>query len=88
MCRWDLSQKMYSEDAIFYHPLFVVKGKENIFGAHMFWASINRKTDARVKRIGLFLGMLTQLNLVVCIAVRQCAKSKLDTLQEFIFVRN
>ena len=44
---------MYSEEAIFYHPLFVVKGKENIFGAHMFWASINRKTDARVKRIGI-----------------------------------
>lgn len=51
--KWDLSQKMYSEEAIFYHPLFVVKGKENIFGAHMFWASINRKTDARVKRIVL-----------------------------------
>lgn len=44
---------MYSEDAEFWHPLFVVKGKERIFGAHMFWSCINRKTSAKVKRIGI-----------------------------------
>lgn len=44
---------MYSEEATFWHPLFIVQGKENIFGAHMFWASINRKTSANVRRIGL-----------------------------------
>ncbi len=43
---------MYSEEAEFWHPLFIVKGKENIFGAHMFWSFINRKTNAKVKRIG------------------------------------
>ena len=46
---------MYSDNAEFWHPLFVVKGKENIFGAHMFWSFINRKTNARVKRIGRHL---------------------------------
>lgn len=46
---------MYSDDAEFWHPLFVVKGKENIFGAHMFWSFINRKTHARVKRLGVHL---------------------------------
>ena len=51
-CRWDYSQTMYSEDAEFWHPLFIVRGKENIFGAHMFWSFINRKTNAKVKRIG------------------------------------
>jgi hypothetical protein len=43
---------MYSEEAEFWHPLFIVRGKENIFGAHMFWSFINRKTNAKVKRIG------------------------------------
>ena len=54
-CRWDHSQKMYSDDAEFWHPLFIVKGRDNIFGAHMFWSFINRKTNARVKRIGRLL---------------------------------
>ena len=53
LCRWDWSQRMYSDDAEFRHPLFVVKGKENIFGAHMFWSLINRKTAAHVKRVGM-----------------------------------
>ena len=44
---------MYSEDAEFWHPLFIVKGKRNIFGAHMFWASINRRTKAHIQRIGI-----------------------------------
>lgn len=48
---------MYSDDAEFWHPLFMVKGRDNIFGAHMFWAIINRKTHARVKRIGMLLAV-------------------------------
>lgn len=51
--KWDCSQQMYSEEAEFWHPLFIVKGKENIFGAHMFWSFINRRTNAKVKRIVL-----------------------------------
>ncbi|KAL3150047.1 hypothetical protein ABBQ38_013397 [Trebouxia sp. C0009 RCD-2024] len=51
--KWEHTQKMYSENAEFWHPLFIVKGRENIFGAHMFWSCINRKTNARVKRIVL-----------------------------------
>ena len=50
--RWEQAQKMYSETAEFWHPLFMVQGRNNIFGAHMFWSCINRKTNARVKRIG------------------------------------
>ena len=48
---------MYSDDAEFWHPLFMVKGRNNIFGTHMFWAIINRKTHARVKRIGMLLAV-------------------------------
>lgn len=50
---------MYSDDAEFWHPLFVVKGREQIFGAHMFWASINRRTNAHIKRIGTSHGHWT-----------------------------
>ena len=34
---------------------------ENIFGAHMFCSCINRKTNARVKRIGRLLDLRTAL---------------------------
>ena len=52
---------MYSSDAEFWHPLFIVKGRDNMFGAHMFWSFINRKTNARVKRIGRLLCCLPKI---------------------------
>lgn len=55
LSRWDCSQRMYAEDAEFWHPLFVVKGRKNIFGAHIFWSSINRRTNAHIQRIGVTL---------------------------------
>ena len=58
---------MYSEEAEFWHPLFIVKGKENIFGAHMFWSFINRKTNAKVKRIGN--AQILHTCKVACIAI-------------------
>lgn len=56
---------MYSDNAEFWHPLFIVRGRENIFGAHMFWSFINRKTEARVKRLGGLLGLAAALALSV-----------------------
>ena len=61
--RWEHTQKMYSETAEFWHPLFIVKGRQNIFGAHMFWSCINRKTNARVKRIGGLLNLAAALGM-------------------------
>lgn len=67
--RWEHTQKMYSENAEFWHPLFIVRGRENIFGAHMFWSCINRKTSARVKRIGRLLDLGAALGVCPVAAV-------------------
>ena len=45
-----MSQRMYAESAEVIH-LFTVKGKRNIFGAHNFWDVMNRRTEAKVKRL-------------------------------------
>ena len=46
-----MSQRTYAENAEFVHSLFTVKGKQNIFGAHNFWDVMNRRTEAKVKRL-------------------------------------
>ena len=47
-----MSQRMYADQAEFIHTLFTVKGKQNIFGAQNFWDVLNRRTKAKVKRLG------------------------------------
>ena len=55
--RWDMSQRMYADNAELVHSLFMVRGKKNIFGAHNFWDVLNRRIEAKVKRLGeLMLG--------------------------------
>lgn len=51
-CRWRCAQRVYHDQADFWHILFVVKGKRNIFGAHYLWNLINSKTEASIKRLG------------------------------------
>jgi hypothetical protein len=48
--RQELGMRLYKEDAEFWHPFCIVRGRENIIGVWQFWCSINSYLRANIRR--------------------------------------